>query len=207
MRVSQFPPGIPLDEPITPSPHFPLLAAVFEGGLVFVALAAGWVLGQPPLQTLHGSWSAAGWGCAAATGPLAVLWLCLRWKWRPIERLVEVVDRLVLPLFEHTRPAELAIIALLAGLGEEALFRGVVQAVTADWIGGTAGAWAGLAMASLLFGLVHLITPAYGVFAALMGLYLGLLWLWTGNLLAPIVAHAVYDFLALVYLRRVRAAH
>ncbi len=195
-----------MDEPITPPPHFPLLAAVFEGGLVFVALAAGWVLGQPPLQTLHGSWSAAGWGAVAALGPLAALWLCVRWKWRPIQRLVDVVNRLMLPLFEYARTAELAIIAVLAGLGEEALFRGVVQAVTADWIGGSAGVWAGLAVASLLFGLVHLITPAYGVFATLMGLYLGLLWLWTDNLLAPITAHAVYDFLALVYLRRVRGS-
>ena len=34
----------------------------------------------------------------------------------------------------------------------------------------------------------------------LMGLLLGGLWIATGNLLVPIVAHAVYDFLALVWL-------
>ena len=33
----------------------------------------------------------------------------------------------------------------------------------------------------------------------LIGLYFGGLRLWTGNLLAPIAAHAVYDFLALIY--------
>jgi len=190
-----------MDEPITPPPHFPVVAAAFEGGLVVVALTLGWIVGQPPLETLHRSWSAFGWGCAAAVGPLAGLWLCLRWNWKPIQRLVELVEQRVLPLFEQCGPAELAIIALLAGVGEETLFRGVVQAATADWIGGSAGVWVGLLAASLLFGLAHLVTPAYGVFAALMGFYLGLLWIWTGNLLTPVTAHAVYDFFALLYLR------
>ncbi len=191
-----------MDAPAQPPRHFPTVAAAFEGGLVLVALAAGWALGQPPLETFQWSWSAAGWGCAAAAGPLAVAWLCLRWKWRPIRRLVETVDRMILPLFGSCGPAEIAIIAFLAGLGEEMLFRGVIQAGTAHWIGGETGVWAGLIVASVLFGLVHLITPAYGVLAGLIGLYFGLLWLWTGNLLAPIVAHAVYDFLALIYLCR-----
>lgn len=191
-----------MDDRIEPPPHFPLVAAAFEGGLVVAALAAGWALGQPPLETFHWEWSAAAWGCAAALGPLALLWLCLRSRWRPVERLVEVVDRLILPLFESCGPRELAIIAFLAGLGEEMLFRGVIQAAAADWVGGDAGVAAGLLVAAFLFGLAHLITPAYGLFATLIGLYFGLLWLWTGNLLAPITAHAVYDFLALLYLGR-----
>ncbi len=191
-----------MDEPIRPPPRFPLVAAVFEGGLVLVAVALGWLVGHHPLESFRWEWSAAGWGCAATAGPLAVLWLCLHCSWRPIERLVEVVDRRILPLFEHCRPPEMAIIALLAGLGEEMLFRGVVQAAAAGWIGGEAGVWLGLLVAAVLFGLAHLITPAYGVLAGLIGLYFGGLWLWTGNLLAPIVAHAVYDFLALVYLTR-----
>jgi membrane protease YdiL (CAAX protease family) len=35
-----------------------------------------------------------------------------------------------------------------------------------------------------------------------MGLYLGTLFVITGNLFAPIVAHAAYDFVALVWLAR-----
>jgi len=34
-------------------------------------------------------------------------------------------------------------------------------------------------------------------------LFLGLLWIWTGNLLTPIITHAVYDLAALVYFLRV----
>ena len=62
----------------------------------------------------------------------------------------------------------------------------------------------GLLAAALLFGLLHSITPAYAILAGLVGLYLGGLWLACGNLLTPIVAHGTYDFLALVYLVRVR---
>ena len=48
----------------------------------------------------------------------------------------------------------------------------------------------------------NLITPTYGVLAALIGVYLGWVWLASGNLLAPVVAHALYDFVALVVLVR-----
>jgi membrane protease YdiL (CAAX protease family) len=41
------------------------------------------------------------------------------------------------------------------------------------------------------------------IITAFIGLYLGLLWLWTGNLLTPMITHAVYDILALVYFLRV----
>jgi membrane protease YdiL (CAAX protease family) len=42
------------------------------------------------------------------------------------------------------------------------------------------------------------------VLAALIGLYLGWLWLAWGNLLLPIITHGSYDFLALWYLLRAR---
>ena len=84
------------------------------------------------------------------------------------------------------------------------LFRGVLQEEFAGWVHGSQGVVFGLLLASLLFGLLHCITPSYAPFAGLTGLYLGGLWLATHNLLVPIAAHGVYDFLALVYLTRVR---
>jgi membrane protease YdiL (CAAX protease family) len=39
-----------------------------------------------------------------------------------------------------------------------------------------------------------------------MGLYLGILFQLTGNLLAPVVAHATYDFVALLWVSRIGAA-
>lgn len=94
-----------------------------------------------------------------------------------------------------------AFISLLAGVCEEALFRGAIQGSLAERVGmGLA-----LALTSLLFGAAHLVTWTYGIMAALIAAYLGLLWIWTNNLLAPMVAHGVYDFVALVYFLKVRS--
>jgi membrane protease YdiL (CAAX protease family) len=96
------------------------------------------------------------------------------------------------------------VIALLAGVGEELLFRGVVLQAMSDVVGPEWGPWVGLAASSIVFGAAHLLTPAYGVLAGLIGFYLGGLWLATGTLTVPIVAHAMYDFVALWYLAKVR---
>jgi uncharacterized protein len=47
-----------------------------------------------------------------------------------------------------------------------------------------------------------LLTWTYAIIAAFIGAYLGLLWIWTGNLLTPMITHAVYNFVALVYFLR-----
>jgi membrane protease YdiL (CAAX protease family) len=57
-------------------------------------------------------------------------------------------------------------------------------------------------LASLVFGLLHALTATYAVLATFMGVYLGAVWLGTGNLLVVVLAHALYDFAALVYLTR-----
>ena len=67
------------------------------------------------------------WGAAATLPPLVAVWLCLKCPWRPFAELVRVVDELLVPLFRNCRVAELAVISLLAGLGEEILFRSVIQ--------------------------------------------------------------------------------
>ena len=84
------------------------------------------------------------------------------------------------------------------------LFRGVVQPAVADWVGGPWGTWVGLAAAAILFGLAHQITITYALLAGLIGAYLGGIWLLSHNLLVPIIAHAAYDFIVLVYLVRIR---
>jgi len=105
----------------------------------------------------------------------------------------------VVPLFAGCSPWQLAVLSLLAGVSEEALFRGVVQ----GWLMRVSGSTVlGLVFASALFGLAHAITSTYAILAGLIGAYLGWLWLATDNLLTPTVAHAAYDFVALWYLLR-----
>jgi len=183
-----------------------LIAALFEGGLAVGAVALGWMLGYWPLESFRWDWADAGLGLLATLPPLLALYVCLRWPIGPMVRVVSVLDQMVAPMFQRMNLAELAMVSLLAGLGEEMLFRGVIQIAVAEWAGGTLGLWIGLAAASVLFGVVHALTPGYAVYATAVGAYLGWIWVVNGNLLVPIVAHAAYDFLALVYILRWHAA-
>ncbi len=192
-----------VSSPSPPKP-FPLTAAIFEGSLVLIAIGLGRWLGRSALTTLSINSTGMLLGLAGTLPPLGLFWLCLKCPLRPFRRIARIVDELLVPLFEGCSLAELAVISALAGLGEEVLFRGVVQAAVADKIGGAPGVYLGLFVAAALFGLLHFITPSYAVMAGLIGLYLGWIWLLSGNLLAPIIVHGVYDFLALVWVTRRR---
>ncbi|UCD23530.1 MAG: CPBP family intramembrane metalloprotease [Gemmatimonadota bacterium] len=114
------------------------------------------------------------------------------------------IDQVIAPLFARSPFIDLIVVAVLAGLGEELLFRGVIQ----PFLSGFAGTALALLMTSLLFGLLHLVTPTYALIAAIFGLYLGGLMISTGEILVPITAHALYDMVALGLLReRGRRGH
>lgn len=185
------------DRPMSRNPIVPI-AVVFEGGLAVVAGGVGLLIGFDLWADLRMDWAAALWGAAAALPPLALMMVLTRWPIGPLRGTAEVVKKQIVPLFHGCSAWDLATVSLLAGLGEEALFRGLIHGAVAEY----AGSIAGVVVASVLFGLVHCITPMYVVMAGLIGAYLSLLWMATGNLLAPMVAHAVYDFFALVYLVR-----
>jgi membrane protease YdiL (CAAX protease family) len=196
-----------------PTVGFAGIAGLFEGGLAVVAIVVGYLVGHSPMATIE--WTAAAgpanllallWGGLAALPMLAGLVLAEHLPLAPLIRLRRVVRLLVVPLFRDATVIELALISLIAGIGEELLFRGLMQDALAAWIGGTAGLCIAVAASSFVFGLAHALTRTYAVLATGVGIYLGLLFLFTGNLLAPIAAHAVYDFVALLYLLRQASA-
>jgi membrane protease YdiL (CAAX protease family) len=175
-----------------------LVAIVFEGGLVLLAWGIGWVVGESPWANL--SWSAGdlGLGILATLPLLAAFALCVKLPGKAFARIRGICNEIIRPFFGACSVIELALISLVAGVAEEMLFRGVIQAALADAL----GLWPGIVAAGALFGAVHLITPTYGILATLVGIYLGWCYAANGNLLIVIVAHAFYDFLALVYLTR-----
>jgi uncharacterized protein len=175
------------------------LVAAAEGGLVLAALALGAWVGAPPFAALEWTWRGLAQGVAATAPLLLGLRWCLRTRFPPVVRLVRLAEERIAPLFADTGTAELAIVAALAGLGEEALFRGVVQSVLAVHL----PVGAAIALAAALFGVAHWLTPAYAALAAIVGGYLGWLFTASGNLLVPIVAHGLYDLVALAVLVRV----
>jgi membrane protease YdiL (CAAX protease family) len=163
-----------------------------------LAWVAGRWLGISPLERLHPTPAAFGSGIVAAVPLLLGLRWTLTTGWNPVRRLVALVVEQLGPLLAPRSPMELALLAALAGFAEEILFRGVVQVGLAGILPETGA----LVVASAAFGLAHFITPTYAVLAGLAGLYLGGLFLLQGSLTAPIVAHAVYDAVALNYVVR-----
>jgi uncharacterized protein len=184
-------------------------AIAFEAGLIVLAIAVGWLLRVWPLPGVslaNHRWleqlTALGWGTLAAVPLIVALLLVDRFPCGPWHNLQQTVEQRLLPWMRHWTIGDMAWISLAAGFGEEMLFRGLLQNGLAGMLPGSWGVAIALAIASLVFGLCHWITTTYAVLAALMGMYLGALLLITENLLAPIATHAVYDFVALVYLTR-----
>ena len=193
---------MPESPPHVPTPLLP--AIVVEGGIGLLAVGLGAAFRQPPADTI--AWELDGllYGGACTVPLIFVMWLCIRFLPGPLRGVLHLIDEVVVPWFRGCRLWEFAVIAAFAGLGEEMLFRGVLQPAIADLFTSPAGLVIGWVAASVLFGLLHWATTSYAVLATLIGLYLGGLWILTGNLLVPVMVHALYDFWALIYLVRIR---
>ena len=131
-------------------------------------------------------------GTAAAALPFALFYFTLSEKAKGIPLLGSVRRIMrgeIKAVFASTTVIDICLISLWAGLAEEVLFRGVLQA---KW---------GILAASILFGVLHFVTPAYALVAFVIGIYIGLVHHFFQSLLIPIQLHAIYDFGALIYLR------
>jgi membrane protease YdiL (CAAX protease family) len=184
----------------------------FEFALALVAVFLGVTLGPDPRETIPPRTEAGeigqaiGWGLLAAFPCFALMWLAERLPLQPFRTLQTIVEERVAPLFLDLSLAEVIAIGLAAGVGEELLFRGWFQSsLTGGDSATNLSIASGLIAASLLFGLCHWLTAAYGILATVMGLYLGGLLLWFDNLIVPITAHAFYDVLAILHLQRSHA--
>lgn len=167
--------------------------SILELALAGLALALGAITAVSPLGSF--SWNVADAAIGAlATLPLFALF-CLAWTSRApaLRKIRDELERVLPELFGDASTTGLAVVSLAAGIGEEILFRGFLQA----WLEPMLGNFGGLLVASILFGAAHPITAGYIVIAALMGGYLGWLWQASGNLLVPIVTHALYDLVVL----------
>jgi membrane protease YdiL (CAAX protease family) len=175
-----------------------MFAVFFEGGLAPLSLFLGWWLGHNPLQEFTWSLVDAIWGTLASL-PLVFLFLVmLRWPVGPLKKIKMFCEQEFVPLLAGCSWSDMALIALSAGVGEEMLFRGVLQSSLGAWLG---QGW-GLAISSILFGLLHPISFPYIFVTCAVGLYLGGAFLLTSNLLTVMVTHAFYDFALMAYLLR-----
>ena len=172
-----------------------VFGAVVEGSLTGLAVVLAWLFHCPLWSELSGGAWAVGLGLLGALPMLIALAATCHSSWGPLREIRELLETRFLPLFASWSVAQLALISALAGLGEELLFRGVLQGGLTPRVGLPLA----MVISNIIFGACHLLTRTYGLMAALMGAYFGMLWLQTGSLLTPVVAHAAYDFLALLY--------
>jgi membrane protease YdiL (CAAX protease family) len=178
------------DQPeIEPLTRTQVLIAMGVTALVLLFIAKLWLhLGSVTLLPIHGTAEALLLGLGIALGITALSSLVYR-LWPAYRQSADyylqmVLKPLVLP--------DLIWLGLLPGMSEELLFRGVM--LPAVGLNAT-----GVVASSLLFGVLHLSGPQqwpYVVWATAVGLLLGLSALLTGNLLVPIVAHIVTNWLS-----------
>lgn len=170
------------------------MAMIFEVALGFAGVVVAALAGIDLKSQLVVSKDAILHGLLACLPMLFMLLVLYQVKWRPLIELRREVERIIGELFGGSSWFELALVSIAAGVGEEVLFRGALQPLAIHWL----SFWPGFIGVAIVFGLAHAMTKTYFVLATVIGIYFGWLAMCNNNLVTPIVAHAVYDFLALV---------
>lgn len=171
-------------------------ATVIEGGLLGLSIIGAYLQAQPWPQTCALTVAAGITGIGAGLLLLGVNYLAVAHGsryWAFLRVIKQLLEDDVAALFENVSLGAVAFIAIVSGVAEEAFFRGLLQPLLGIWL------------ASLIFGLGHIWKKTaiwYGLYAAVIGVYFGGLYLWTGNLAAPMCAHGVNNLVAMLYYRQ-----
>ena len=190
-----------------------MLGILVEGGLVLFALAlacVGLSDRSQPLVELTQGWDF--WkkplliGTAATIPMLGYLLLFHFWTPSFMRPMQKFVDLKLKPMFKGASLLEMLALSLMAGFGEELFFRwclqgGITHLLTPP-LGAQGAIAVGIVAASIVFGLCHWVNRTYGVTTILVGAYLGMLMVWTGSWVVPAIAHALFDFVAMIYIAR-----
>ncbi len=174
------------------------MVLLVEGGLLLLAWPLGGFLGVGLFDRLSFTPRFLLWGALFTLPSLVLVPWSMRTSWAPFARLRQEMQERFRVLFGDLSYFQIFTISILAGIGEEVFFRGVVQRGLAGFV----GPWVALALASLLFGLAHPVSPLYVALAALVGLVMGGLMMAFDDLTVPIVTHALHDVVALLALKR-----
>jgi membrane protease YdiL (CAAX protease family) len=157
-------------------------------GLGAAALGWGSLRGQPNVWHLagHEPWVVAGilGGLVAGLGIVFASRMALyRFEWA--RALHRELRHLLFPLTD----AEIVVLAVASSVGEEMFFRGALMPAV------------GLVGSSAIFALLHIGPKArhlpWTVSSFAAGLLFGAMFIWTGDLTGPVVAHFLVNFLNL----------
>ena len=182
---------------IAPATMFILAGIQVEGGLAVLAIVIAWFTHIPLRNMMRLELLPL---VVAFVGIIPLLVFCKGIYMLPF-RSVEFTRRFLRAFYHdfirYCSVTQLLLVAIMSGIGEELLFRGVLQtSITQGFGGETRGLVIGIFLTSLLFGLVHPINILYVVVCFIIGIYLGLIFVLSGNnLVVPIIVHAFYNFI------------
>jgi uncharacterized protein len=173
-------------------PRFVSQAALFYGALVVAAALWNGLRGRALLPLGDSVPASVLIGVATAAGTVSLGLLV----YRVVPVLRRLADELAPLLVDGADRTNLVLVSVFSGVAEEIFFRGAVQPEF------------GLVVASLAFGVLH-VGPdrrylVWTVWAVLAGFLYGLLFAWTGGLLAPIVAHVLHNAATFLLWKRSR---
>lgn len=183
------------------------LGLLIEGGGLFLALVVsrfGWYdRGQPLSRLFHLDWrSTLMWSGIGLAGSLALALAILLVPLPSFRDFRAFAREILVPLFAPLSLWQVAVISISAGIGEELLFRWCLQGGLQTVLPGTVGQGLALVITSIAFGLCHAISVPYVVFATLVGGLMGVVMIASGSVVPAILAHGLYDFVAILVLRR-----
>ncbi|MGZ5000398.1 MAG: CPBP family intramembrane glutamic endopeptidase [Methylomonas sp.] len=171
-------------------------ACYFEGSLILVAVVLGWIADVDPFANLTFSETALAQSLMATLPLLIIFFAMQQLPFPPLQKINSLLQQTLGPRLYQRHWTDLLILASIAGVSEELLFRGLLQ----PWLENSWNMTASLFASNLIFALLHAVTPLYALLAMLIGLYLGLSLDYGGerNLLIPMIIHALYDFVAFI---------
>lgn len=173
-----------------------LLTILVGSELLFLTIAWGageqwnwhWWQGAP--LTLKGVALGLLLGLVAAALVIACAHSEQKWLARLRSNLIAVLES-----FRPLRIFDLVLVSAMAGLGEEAFFRGFMQMA----LEGPFGLNLALLCVTLVFGLFHFASISYVIYTMVVGLLFSLLTLLMDNIVPAMVAHFVLDAVAFLY--------
>jgi membrane protease YdiL (CAAX protease family) len=187
---------------LPPTPRPPRLSRVgvlvlLYAGLTAVAVGWGALRGQPNIYVLPGRAhpSLLGFGVGPLAGIAFALFVVFLTRWS-VHRLqwARTLHQEFRHLLGPLSGGEIFLIAAASSVGEEFLFRGAMMPALGVWL------------SSALFALPHIGPKArflpWTITSFAMGLALSGLFVWSGDLGAPVAAHFTVNLLNLQYISR-----
>lgn len=180
---------LPPPQPAESLSRVQLLAAMGITAVVLLIIARLWIwLDNVSLITTSLTTEALLLGCGLGFA----ITLCSEGLYRGWKGYREGADVYLSMILTPLKMADLVWLGVLPGMSEELLFRGVMlPAIGLNWFG--------ILISSLCFGVLHFFSPRYWgyvVWAVVVGGVLGVSAVLTQNLLVPVVAHTVTNFLS-----------